>query len=1351
MTNRNLLAATALQTCALVFLASAAPAMAQPQSQSPASDVCDANSPGYDPNTKNCTQQPEGRPGTTAPGTNPATAPSDEQPTVANTAPSRAGSEQNTIVITGSRIPRPQFEGTIPGAQVTGQQIAVRSFNSAAEALRDQPLVSRFGPSNLGTNGGQPGSLGVTFVDLLALGSPRTLTLVNSRRFVTGNEGTLFVAGNLTGSQVDLSVIPAALIARTDILTVGGATAYGSDAIAGVVNIILKDDYHGIQLSAQGGISDRNDVGNYRFSGIAGTNFAGDRGNVAVSFEHTHDDALMGNQRPEYLADPLTLTYYLNGTTRNGAYSPTFPATTTCTSITTCNTPFIASGFDGIPTTFLGLFPAGSFLTSRGGSVTAVPSTTNLQTQGNCLLPYATPAAQGPLTCQPGPLFANGVPNPRITTSTTAQLITGAPLSATIAGCSTANLTTFCNFAPSGLPGTAGTAARDTFSTAVINTYAPSLAATAAGGTAAQRDALALQLLQKNKPTLRDYFAANPGTDPNKFFAILTETLASQTGAASTAPLFLTVANTGADAALFPRIAVPLQFNDAGDIVTGTTCITPTTPGTTNVAPCASNFLDPSTVTVLRAGQTRDIGNIFGHYKITDAITAYIEGLGAHTTAIAPNNTVASLNSIGTTSTENGALLMSINNPFLDAGDRAALLAAGVPAGGNFLLSRTNQDLAPGGQNPYINKTNTYRGVFGLKGAFGLFGNSQRWDISAGYGQNKAHLHRSVTVKDMEYALALDAVTNSSGQIVCRSQLNPSAYIGKELPGIQSTDIIRTRNSDGSYTESLVVRTITAEMVANCQPLNPFGYGQMSEAARAYVTHPQDFFNTNKQTFFQGSLAGNLFNLPGGPFGYAFSAEHRTDSINFTTDQDYTALGHGRSAYIATSLGSVNNTELGAEVRIPIFGDNFNIPLFRSLDFTPGIRFVKQTGSAPKLFAYNAVNPSQPIVNENKYGGGWDKVWSIAGNWRPIRDLTIRANLTRSLRQPSVTELFLLGQPAFNAYTDPCANITSSSPAARTANCRQAVIDLGLATDQATAATFLSTYSGTTASLTGFFSGNTSLQPERGKGFTVGASLRPRFIPGLQLGADYFIVRMINQIVPINLTTATQLCMDSPTYNDSSAIASGTNTCLGYQRDPATFTVANGFRLNFLNLGALRVRALNLTASYNTSLDSFIHGSKLELFANAVNMWNNGGSFNNDLSDPNAKYELAGTQGIPKWQVQSHAAVEFANGIYGQVTNNWFAKTKYSDPSGVQPATQENYLVYKIAPWSLTDVSLGMKFGPGRRFNLQGTAFNIFDKAFLNPSSAIAISSALALGGSSGLTNEGGFGRRYRLTLTANF
>src|SRR5206468_11396604 len=96
---------------------------------------------------------------------------------------------------------------------------------------------ARVARSALGAYGGQPGSLGVTFVDLLGLGSPRTLTLVNGRRFVTGNEGTLFVAGNLTGSQVDLSVIPAALIARTDILTVGGATAYGSDAIAGVVNI----------------------------------------------------------------------------------------------------------------------------------------------------------------------------------------------------------------------------------------------------------------------------------------------------------------------------------------------------------------------------------------------------------------------------------------------------------------------------------------------------------------------------------------------------------------------------------------------------------------------------------------------------------------------------------------------------------------------------------------------------------------------------------------------------------------------------------------------------------------------------------------------------------------------------------------------------------------------------------------------------------------------------------------------------------------------------------------------------------------------------------------------------------
>jgi hypothetical protein len=151
----GLLGTSAIRSAAFLGLsmAIAAPAYAQ-SAQSTPQDECDPSDPSYDPNTKNCTQAQEGTPGQTAPGTNPGTAPSDEEPDQMNT----DADSGESIVVTGSRIPRPQFEGTIPGAQVTQEQIETRSFTSALEALNDIPLVGA-GASPFGTNGAQPGSL----------------------------------------------------------------------------------------------------------------------------------------------------------------------------------------------------------------------------------------------------------------------------------------------------------------------------------------------------------------------------------------------------------------------------------------------------------------------------------------------------------------------------------------------------------------------------------------------------------------------------------------------------------------------------------------------------------------------------------------------------------------------------------------------------------------------------------------------------------------------------------------------------------------------------------------------------------------------------------------------------------------------------------------------------------------------------------------------------------------------------------------------------------------------------------------------------------------------------------------
>ena len=103
-----------------------------------------------------------------------------DNPKLANCAEAKdsdgSDSVGSTIVVTGSRIPRPEIDGVLPGVQVTAQSIQTRGFTNALEALNDIPLVGPGASPLTGNNGGQTASLGAAFVDLLDLGTARTLT-----------------------------------------------------------------------------------------------------------------------------------------------------------------------------------------------------------------------------------------------------------------------------------------------------------------------------------------------------------------------------------------------------------------------------------------------------------------------------------------------------------------------------------------------------------------------------------------------------------------------------------------------------------------------------------------------------------------------------------------------------------------------------------------------------------------------------------------------------------------------------------------------------------------------------------------------------------------------------------------------------------------------------------------------------------------------------------------------------------------------------------------------------------------------------------------------------------------------
>jgi iron complex outermembrane recepter protein len=189
------------------------------------------------------------------------------------------------IVVTGSRIARPNLESGSPVSVVTGEQTVANADVTLDTFLNTLPGVNPAGT----TTSNNPGNNGQSNINLRGLGSNRNLVLINGRRPMV----------SATDQSVDLNTIPQGLIERIDITTGGAGAAYGADAIAGVVNMILKDDFEGLDLRAtySNTVSEM-DAREFQVSGVLGGNFADNRGNIAVSVEYSERQGLIKGQRP---------------------------------------------------------------------------------------------------------------------------------------------------------------------------------------------------------------------------------------------------------------------------------------------------------------------------------------------------------------------------------------------------------------------------------------------------------------------------------------------------------------------------------------------------------------------------------------------------------------------------------------------------------------------------------------------------------------------------------------------------------------------------------------------------------------------------------------------------------------------------------------------------------------------------------------------------------------------------------------------------------------------------------------------------------------------------------------------
>src|SRR3954469_25486901 len=227
----------------------------------------------------------------------------------AQDAPAAPGGERASetnieeVVLTGSRSITPSLQSPSPVQTITSQDLETTGTVNAQEILLKNPTMGT--PTLSRTNSAfLTSGAGVATVDLRNLGVDRTLTLVDGRRFVSGLPGS---------SAVDFNTIPTQFIDRIDVLTGGASAVYGSDAVAGVVNIILKKNFEGIAFDGQYGASADSDDQETQVGLPFGTKTADDRGSIMAHVGYTKQGAVYSRDRPRTAIDQASTGAAISG------------------------------------------------------------------------------------------------------------------------------------------------------------------------------------------------------------------------------------------------------------------------------------------------------------------------------------------------------------------------------------------------------------------------------------------------------------------------------------------------------------------------------------------------------------------------------------------------------------------------------------------------------------------------------------------------------------------------------------------------------------------------------------------------------------------------------------------------------------------------------------------------------------------------------------------------------------------------------------------------------------------------------------------------------------------------------
>ena len=554
-------------------------------------------------------------------------------------------------------------------------------------------------------------------------------------------------------------------------------------------------------------------------------------------------------------------------------------------------------------------------------------------------------------------------------------------------------------------------------------------------------------------------------------------------------------------------------------------------------------------------------------------------------------------------------LFIPIDNAFMPESIRQAALAAdglGTSIGG-VIMARDNFDF---GRVARDIERETYRAVVGVRGDITP---NFSYEASLNYGKTiENNVERNNRINERYFA-AIDAVQDANGNIVCRSDLDPSA-----------APMGNYRGFDTPFNKSTWGTTFTPGANSGCVPMNVFGEGAPSKEALAWIMSDAASRDVVEQFVFNAFVSGDLspfFELPGGPVSYSFGVEYRREEAR-TTVSEAQRLG-AETGYNVTWLGQGNGmqgdfdvSEIFGEVSLPLVADK---PFVKSLTLDGAYRYSD----------YSTAGSTESY----KLG----LLWAVDNN------VFLRGTAARSVRAPSINELFMPLSQTYASITDPCDKNNfqnGTNPAVREANCR-AMLGLGAGD----AYTFVNTNS---SSVEGVVGGNIDMKPEEADTITAGMVLTPSFLSGFSLALDYYDIKLSNAIQFFSAQNITNKCYDLPQPNQFCGLVG---------RDSST-NLLDSFQQFGVNVAEYRTSGWDLTIDYRLNPSEFgiekdIGTFRFTLSGNKLDKL----QFVEDPSNPLTVEDTVGTARVPEYQANFDVNWHWRD-VSVNYGYNWFDETR---------------------------------------------------------------------------------------------